>query len=72
LILHTEVWWLSKGACLNRFWNIFDSVLEFLEEIDVDLRSKLLQFKTDISYMTDSFAKFNGINLQLQGDELNW
>ncbi|KAE9523112.1 hypothetical protein AGLY_016499 [Aphis glycines] len=72
LILHTEVRWLSKGACLNRFWNIFESILEFLEEKNVDLRSKLLQFKTDIAYMTDLFAKFNDINLQLQGDKLNF
>ncbi|CAI6353430.1 unnamed protein product [Macrosiphum euphorbiae] len=70
-ILHTEVRWLSKGACLNIFWNIFESILEFLVEKDVDVRSKLLQFKTDIAYMTDLFAKFNDINLQLQGDELN-
>lgn len=28
--LHTEVRWLSKGICLNRFNNLFDSVLEFL------------------------------------------
>lgn len=41
----------------------------FLEE--KDLRSKLLQFKTDIAYMTDLFVKFNEINLQLQGDEMN-
>lgn len=49
LILHTKFQWLTKGVCLNRFWNIFNSVLEFLEDKDVDLRSKLLQFKTDIA-----------------------
>ncbi|XP_025031038.1 LOW QUALITY PROTEIN: protein ZBED8-like, partial [Python bivittatus] len=75
LLLHTKVCWLSKGACLNRFWNLFYSVLllsfEFLEEKDVALRDRLLQFNTDVAYMADLFAKFNGINLQLQGEELN-
>ncbi|XP_025414674.1 protein ZBED8-like [Sipha flava] len=71
LFLHTEVRWLSKGACLNRVWNLFDSVLEFLEEKDVKLKDRLLLFKSDVAYMTDLFAKFNAINLQLQGDELN-
>jgi len=71
LLLHTEVRWLSKGDCLNRFWNLFDSVLEFLEEKDVKLKDRLLLFKSDVAYMTDLFAKFNSINLQLQGDELN-
>ncbi|XP_025029902.1 protein ZBED8-like [Python bivittatus] len=50
LLLHTKVRWLSKGAYLNRFWNLFDSVLEFLEEKDVALRDRLLQFKIDTSY----------------------
>ena len=27
LLLHTEVRWLSKSACLNRFYALFDSVL---------------------------------------------
>jgi len=46
-------------------------VPEFLEEKDVKLKDRLLLFKSDVAYMTDLFAKFNGINLQLQGDELN-
>nr|XP_015918222.2 protein ZBED8-like [Parasteatoda tepidariorum] len=71
LLLHTEIRWLSKGACLNRFWNLFDSVLEFLEDKDVVLKDRLLEFKIDVAHMTDLFAKFNGVNLQLQGDELN-
>ncbi|KAE9522795.1 hypothetical protein AGLY_016836 [Aphis glycines] len=71
LLLHTEVRWLSKGACLNRFWKLFDSVLEFLEEKDAKLENRLLLFKSDAAFMTDLFAKFNAINLQLQGDELN-
>ncbi|GBP60395.1 SCAN domain-containing protein 3 [Eumeta japonica] len=71
LLLHTEVRWLSKGACLTRFYSVFDSVLEFLESRDPDLKEKLIKFKADIAYLTDLFKKFNDINLQLQGDSLN-
>ncbi|KAI6650138.1 Scan domain-containing protein 3-like protein [Oopsacas minuta] len=34
LLLHTEVRWLSKGNCLKRFNQLFDSIVEFLEEYD--------------------------------------
>lgn len=71
LLLHTEVRWLSKGACLSRFYLLFDSVLEFLESKDPDLKKNLINFKADIAYLTDLFKKFNDVNLQLQGDSLN-
>ncbi|GBP24943.1 SCAN domain-containing protein 3 [Eumeta japonica] len=71
LLLHTEVRWLSKGACLTRFYSVFDSVLEFLESRDPDLKENLIKLKADIAFLTDLFKKFNDINLQLQGDSLN-
>lgn len=71
LLLNTEVRWLSKGACLDRFYALFDSVLEFLESKDNDLRLNLINSKNDIAYMTDLFAKFNETNLKLQSDQLN-
>ncbi|GBP17923.1 SCAN domain-containing protein 3 [Eumeta japonica] len=71
LLLHTEVRWLLKGACLTRFYSVFDSVLEFLESRDPDLKENLIKFKAGIAYLTDLFKKFNDINLQLQGDSLN-
>ncbi|XP_015927934.2 protein FAM200C-like [Parasteatoda tepidariorum] len=40
LIFHTEVRWLSKGNCLTRFYNLFDSVIEFLENKDREMRRK--------------------------------
>lgn len=71
LLLHTEVRWLSKGTCLKRFYDLFDSVLEFFESKDDSLRDNLLKFKSDIAYLTDLYDKFNETNLQLQGDNLN-
>ena len=38
LPLLTDVRWLSKSACLNRFYALCDSVLEFLEGQDNNLR----------------------------------
>lgn len=71
LLLHTKVRWLSKGACLNRFYNLFNSVIEFFENKDDSLRKNLMKFKSDIAYLTDLYNKFNETNLQLQGDKLN-
>jgi len=31
LLLYTEVRWLSKGTCLTRFAELYDSVVQFLE-----------------------------------------
>ena len=42
LLLNTEVRWLSKSECLDRFYSLFDSVLEFLESKDNDLRHNLI------------------------------
>ncbi|GBP24959.1 Protein ZBED8 [Eumeta japonica] len=71
LIFHTEVRWLSKGNCLTRFCNLFNSVIEFLENKDRELRENLITSKNDIAYLTDLYTLLNNMNLQLQGDDLN-
>lgn len=71
LLFYTEVRWLSKGNCLARFYNLFDSVIEFLENKDRELRDNLIISKNDIAYLTDLYKLFNDVNLQLQGDDLN-
>ncbi len=72
LLLHTEVRWLSKGNCLKRFYSLFNSIVQFLQENKCnDLSDSLLANKTDIAYLTDLFTIFNDLNLQLQGSDLN-
>ncbi|KFD60731.1 hypothetical protein M514_27087 [Trichuris suis] len=71
LLFHTEVRWLSKGTCLSRFYNLYASVLEFFEKEDASLCANLKKFEGDIAYMADLYTKFNEMNLQLQGEDLN-
>ncbi|KRY08758.1 SCAN domain-containing protein 3 [Trichinella patagoniensis] len=71
LLMHTEIWSLSKGACLSRFYELFETILEFFQNKDPSLRDSLKKCKSDIAYMADLFSKFNELNLQLQGSELN-
>lgn len=42
LLLNTEVHWLFKSACLDRFYALIDTVLNFLESKDNDLRLNLI------------------------------
>ncbi|KRX30445.1 hypothetical protein T06_13450, partial [Trichinella sp. T6] len=38
LQMHTEVWWLSKGACLSRYYELFETILEFFQNKVPSLR----------------------------------
>lgn len=68
-----EVHWLSKGICLSKFWNIFDSVLKFLEDKNVLLEIDSYNLSIFyVAYTTNLFAKFSEINFQLQIDEISW
>uniref|UniRef100_UPI00358FD8F1 bromodomain-containing protein 3-like n=1 Tax=Myxine glutinosa TaxID=7769 RepID=UPI00358FD8F1 len=62
LLLHTEVRWLSKGACLTRFHALFSTVVEFLLEIHTELSEKVNAIEHDVAYLTDIFNVANGIN----------
>jgi len=73
LLYHTKVCWLSKCACLVRFYNkykLFDSVLELLKTRDDILRDNLINCRSDTAYLTDLFKKINETNLQVQSDDL--
>ena len=71
LIMHTEVRWLSKGNCLERFLAVFDSVIDFFSKKDSVLADNLVGRKIDIAYMSDLYGKFNHLNKNLQGKNLN-
>jgi len=68
LLLHTAVRWLSKGACLNRFYALYNSVIELLSNIDDQLASAVTPLKNDIAYLADIFNAMNDVNKKLQGE----
>ncbi|KHJ44564.1 hypothetical protein D918_05229 [Trichuris suis] len=71
LLLHTEIRWLSKGACLWRFFQLFDSVLQFFEEDDASLTANLRIRKADVAYLADPYFMFNEMNKQLLTEDLS-
>lgn len=70
LLLHTDVRWLSKGNCLARFCELFDSIVKFLEEVDGALGEKVSSSHCNIMYLADFFEKMNEVTLELQGNNI--
>ena len=71
LLLHTEVRWLSKGNCLKRFNELFDTIIKFMDDFNPKLGHDISIRKHDIAYLADIFDKMNSLNLQLQGQNVN-
>lgn len=67
LLLHTQVRWLSKGKCLERFIALYDSIVEFGGEREVFQFLHCDNSKSLICYLTDIFTKLNALNRELQG-----
>ncbi|XP_068238496.1 SCAN domain-containing protein 3-like [Palaemon carinicauda] len=67
LVLHTEVRWLSKGNCLQRFIALWDSIVSFLA--NTQLVEQLLANKCDVFFLSDIFENLNSLNKQLQGKD---
>ena len=62
LIMHTEVRWLSKGNCLERFLAVFNSIIDFFNKKDSMLAGSLLKRKIDIGFMSNLYGKLNHLN----------
>ena len=50
---------------------MLDTVAEFLQSCDPGFAKEVVAVKFDIAYLLDIFAKFNALNLYLQGNEVN-
>ena len=65
LVLHTEVRRLLKRNCLARFVKLFDTIVNFLENLNFAKEIKLHKF--DTFFLAWIFRKFNEVSLLLQG-----
>ena len=68
LLLHTDVRWLSKGNCLERFVNLVNTIVAFLQtEGHSDPANETQSQKRNICYLNWIFRKLNEVSLSLQG-----
>lgn len=73
LQMHTEIRWMSRGKCLERFFALRTEIPVFLEDsIRCDTSaycSKLrdTDFLCDMAFLTDVTSHLNHLNMQLQG-----
>ena len=65
LLMHTKVRWLSKGNCLRRLYDLYDTVVEFLKGTDDNLSIEFSDRQVDLAYLSDIFDKLNEVNLKL-------
>lgn len=72
LLLFCEVRWLAKGKALERFWNLKDEVIEFLEKNnELPDECELLKDKNwliNLAFLTDILGHLNILNKRLQGE----
>lgn len=70
VIYHCEIRWLSRGACLERFFNLRLAIVEFLKEKGKE-EPKLEDPKwiADLAFLVDLTAHLNALNKTLQGEK---
>lgn len=75
LLMFTEVRWLSRGTCLERFFELRKEVVEFLDlnmpnfEFLNEIKSE--EFNISLGFLTDVTTHLNNLNSSLQGKNKN-
>lgn len=71
LLMFTEVRWLSRGKCLERFFQLRMEIVEFIEleltDIDILNEIKSQEFNINLGFLTDLSTHLNCLNISLQG-----
>lgn len=68
LALHTDVRWLSRSKFLQRFRDLLDEIIKFLEERGDDYQQlRDLDWQCDLAFLADFTGKLSTLNLELQG-----
>jgi Spin-doc zinc-finger len=73
LVLFTEVRWLSRGNCLNRFFSLQEEITLFLKDyVETTVSTRLLEkmkttnFRKELAFLTDITGHLNELNYKLQ------
>lgn len=76
LLMYTEVRWLSRGKCLQRFFDLRKEILEFLKENSNICKNVIeeisaQEYLCNLAFLTDITCYLSELNLNLQGNNKN-
>ena len=72
VVYFCEVRWLSRGAMLQRFYDLRNEIMTFLKQKNASFGINELcdqDWLTDLAFLTDFTSHMTKLNLQLQGKE---
>ena len=68
LLYYAKIRWLSRGKCLERFWNLREEIKTFLAQSEEEVpQLHDNQWLQDLCFLADITRHLNVLNLKLQG-----